>query len=134
MGSDRELSEETASSSISSYFAINKLIQTQLLSDKTGSDSMIYDSFTLKWTFANNLNLVFVAVYFSFQKLLYVDDFLETVKDEFIKMFNDSLNGGISNLTEQNYHKFYIQYKRIQKSYKTRYHSKKNKPRGFDPN
>merc|ERR1712113_822332 len=105
-------SEDT---SLASYLAINKLIQTILLSDKTASDAMVYDSFTLKWTFANNLNLVFVAVYFSFQKLLYVDDFLETVKDEFIKMFNDTLKGGIMNLTQQNYHKFYIQYKRIKK-------------------
>ena len=109
-----------------SYFAINKLIQTVLLSDKSASDSMIYDSFTLKWTFENNLNLVFVAVYFSFQKLLYVDDFLQTVKNEFIKMFNDTLKGGIINLTQQDYTKFYIQYKRIQKYFKTQYKSKKS--------
>eukprot|EP00483_Globobulimina_turgida_P001767 UN01769 len=95
--------EDTSSLSASSYDAINKLIQTILLSDKTASDSMIYDSFTLKWTFANNLDLVFVAVYFSFQKLLYVDDLLQTIKNEFIKMFNQSLQGGITNLTQQDY-------------------------------
>ena len=101
----------TDEGSSSSYLAINKLIQTVLLSDKSGQDSMIYDSFTLKWTFENNLNLVFVAVYFSFQKLLYVDDFLETVKNEFIKSFNDSLKGGIINLTHPDYTQFRIQYK-----------------------
>ena len=115
----------------SSYLAINKLIQTVLLSDKSGQDSMIYDSFTLKWTFENNLNLVFVAVYFSFQKLLYVDDFLETVKNEFIKMFSDSLKGGIINLTQPNYSQFRIQYKRIQKYFKTHYRSSK-KPKKWN--
>eukprot|EP01083_Nonionella_stella_P287084 977182_1 len=109
------------------YLSINKLIQTVLLSDKTASDHMIYDSFTLKWTFANNLDLVFVAVYFSFQKsvMLYVDDFLQTVKNEFINMFKETLKNGILNLTQQDYTQFYLKYKRIQKYYKTQYKSSK---------
>ena len=126
---DDKTSTPSSDTSLASYFAINKLIQTILLSDKTASDSMVYDSFTLKWTFANNLNLVFVAVYFSFQKLLYVDDFLDTVKAKFIEMFNDSLKGGLDNLSQQNYSAFYEQYKRIQKYYKTVYRSKKKPKR-----
>jgi len=118
----------SGSESSSSYIAINKLIQTVLLSDKTAADSMIHDAFTLKWSFANNLNLVFVAVYFSFQKLLYVDDLLETIKKEFIKMFEDSLKEGIMKIAHTDYSTFYVQYKRIQKYYKTQYRSVK-KPR-----
>eukprot|EP00483_Globobulimina_turgida_P005870 UN05880 len=122
-GSDEEDDDDI--NDMSSYNAINKLIQSILLSDKSASDSMIYDSLTLKWTFTNNFDLVFVAVYFSFQKLLYVDDLLQTLKNEFIKMFNQSLKGGICNLSQQNYSQFYFQFKRIQKYYKTRYKSDK---------
>eukprot|EP01083_Nonionella_stella_P158343 515294_1 len=133
-GSTLDASTDTPSnynSSSSSYLAINKLIQTVLLSDKTASDSLVHDSFTLKWTFSNNLDLVFVAIYFSFQKLLYIDDYLETVKQKFIEMFQDTLTGGISNLTQQDYSAFYVQYKRIQKFYKTQYKSQK-KPKKWN--
>lgn len=74
---------------------VNCLVQNVLLSDRSGQDSMSHDSFTLKWTFANKLHLVFVAVYFRFQKLLYIDHLLQTVKNEFIKKFEDSLTHGI---------------------------------------
>eukprot|EP01084_Bolivina_argentea_P059580 108825_1 len=111
------------------YLSINKLIQTVLLSDKTASDHMIYDSFTLKWTFANDLDLIFIAVYFSFTKLLHVDKFLKFVKDAFIKMYAKVLKGGIMNLSPQNYSKFYDEYKKIQKEFQT--HISQKPPKRF---
>ncbi len=115
---------DAPSSAEAMQFAVNRLIQSVLLSDKSASDSMVHDAFTLKWSFANNLNLVFVAVFYSFQKLLYVDDFLEMVKREFVKMFAFSVKGGVSNLTQQDYSAFLAQYKRIQKYFQTNRSSK----------
>ena len=116
--------ETRTSSAEAMQFAVNRLIQSVLLSDKSASDSMVHDAFTLKWTFANNLKLVFVAVFYSFQKLLYVDAFLEMVNREFVKMFAYSLEGGVSNLTQQDYSAFYAQYKRIQKYFESNRSSK----------
>ena len=95
---------------------INCLLQDVLMKDRIGSDSITQDDYTLKWTLANDLKLVFVAVYFSFQKLLYVDALLKSVKQEFIKMFESSLKGGIANLTMKSYD-FDAQYKKILKYY-----------------
>merc|ERR1719420_2767853 len=106
-----DTTSDAATSSVSSYIAINKLIQTVLLSDKAGSDSMVHDAFTLKWTFANDVDLVFFAVYFSFQKLLHVADLLHTLKAEFVKMFHDSLQGGITNLMVHDNSAFYAQWR-----------------------
>ena len=57
---------------------------------------MTKDQYTLKWTFDNNFNLVFVAVYFSMKKLLHIDDFLEMVKQNFVNEFKDILQQGLS--------------------------------------
>eukprot|EP01084_Bolivina_argentea_P059581 108827_1 len=112
-----------------SYDAVNKLIQTVLLSDQTATNSMKHESFTLKWTFANDLDLIFIAVYFSFTKLLHVDKFLKFVKDAFIKMYAKVLKGGIMNLSPQNYSKFYDEYKKIQKEFQT--HISQKPPKRF---
>merc|ERR1711879_795060 len=101
-------------------FAINRLIQSVLLSDKSASDSMVHDAFTLKWSFENKFNLVFVAVFYSFQKLLYIDELLDMVKREFIRMFDSALEGGVTNLTRRDYASFIEKYKRIQKFFRNK--------------
>jgi signal recognition particle receptor subunit alpha len=45
----------------------------------------------LKWVFANELDLVFVAVYLDLSHLSYVDNLLEIVKKEFIAAFKDGI-------------------------------------------
>ncbi|CAI9089365.1 OLC1v1023929C1 [Oldenlandia corymbosa var. corymbosa] len=68
------------------------LIKRCLLGDQSGASSYNYDvpfgpSYTLKWTFNNDLGLVFAAVYPRILRLLYVDDLLEMLKQEFSKVY-----------------------------------------------
>ncbi|CAI9089359.1 OLC1v1023923C1 [Oldenlandia corymbosa var. corymbosa] len=58
------------------------LIRCCLLGDQSGASSYNYEitsgpSYTLKWTFNNDLGLVFAAVYQRILHLMYMDDLLE---------------------------------------------------------
>lgn len=71
---------------------IDTLIRSCLLEERSGSSSYNYDApgaaYTLKWTFHNELGLVFVAVYQRILHLLYVDDLLSMVKREFSEIYD----------------------------------------------
>lgn len=71
---------------------IDTLIRSCLLEERSGLASYTYDapgaSYTLKWTFHNELGLVFVAVYQRILHLLYVDDLLNMVKREFSAVYD----------------------------------------------
>lgn len=66
---------------------IETLIKSCLLEERSAESSFSYEahggSYNLKWTFNNDLGLVFVAVYQRILHLLYVDDLLNAVKREF---------------------------------------------------
>lgn len=76
---------------------IEALIRTCLLEERAGASAFQYDvpgvggSYTLKWTFHNELGLVFVAVYQRFLHLLYVDELLGAIKREFAAIYNPKL-------------------------------------------
>ncbi|KAF7154222.1 hypothetical protein RHSIM_Rhsim01G0028300 [Rhododendron simsii] len=71
---------------------IDTLIRSCLLEERSGAASYNYDApgaaYTLKWTFHNDLGLVFVAVYQRILHLLYVDDLLAMVKREFSEIYD----------------------------------------------
>ncbi|KAL2246631.1 signal recognition particle receptor subunit alpha homolog [Sesamum indicum] len=71
---------------------IDTLIRSCLLEERSGAASYNYDApgaaYTLKWTFHNELGLVFVAVYQRILHLLYVDDLLSMVKQEFLDIYD----------------------------------------------
>lgn len=71
---------------------IDTLIRSCLLEERSGLALYNYDApgaaYTLKWTFHNELGLVFVAVYQRILHLLYVDDLLNMVKREFSEMYD----------------------------------------------
>ncbi|CAK7338189.1 unnamed protein product [Dovyalis caffra] len=71
---------------------IDTLIRSCLLEERSGAASYNYDapgaSYTLKWTFHNELGLVFVAVYQRILHLLYVDELLAMVKREFSEIYD----------------------------------------------
>lgn len=59
---------------------VTRLIHDVLLEEKKGETVFEYENYALKWTFANELDLVFVVVYQKLLQLLYLDDLLEAVK------------------------------------------------------
>ncbi|KAB1211923.1 hypothetical protein CJ030_MR5G026814 [Morella rubra] len=71
---------------------IDTLIRSCLLEERSGAASYNYDApgaaYTLKWTFHNDLGLVFVAVYQRILHLLYVDELLAMVKREFSEIYD----------------------------------------------
>nr|DAD27455.1 TPA_asm: hypothetical protein HUJ06_028923 [Nelumbo nucifera] len=71
---------------------IDTLIRSCLLEERSGAASYNYDApgaaYTLKWTFHNELGLIFVAVYQRILHLLYVDDLLSMVKREFSEIYD----------------------------------------------
>ncbi|KAI3462096.1 hypothetical protein Pfo_018759 [Paulownia fortunei] len=71
---------------------IDTLIRSCLLEERSGAAPYNYDApgaaYTLKWTFQNELGLIFVAVYQRILHLLYVDDLLSMVKQAFSEIYD----------------------------------------------
>ncbi|WCJ43384.1 signal recognition particle receptor alpha subunit family protein [Euphorbia peplus] len=71
---------------------IDTLIRSCLLEERSGAASYNYDasgaSYTLKWTFHNDLGLLFVVVYQRILHLLYVDELLGLMKREFSEIYD----------------------------------------------
>ncbi|CAK9174436.1 unnamed protein product [Ilex paraguariensis] len=71
---------------------IDTLIRSCLLEERSGAASYNYEApgaaYTLKWTFHNELGLVFVALYQRILHLLYMDDLLAMVKKEFSEIYD----------------------------------------------
>lgn len=71
---------------------IDTLIRSCLLEERSGAASYNYDvpgaAYTLKWTFHNELGLVFVAVYQRMLHLLYVDELLAMAKRKFSEIYD----------------------------------------------
>ncbi|KAI9278276.1 signal recognition particle, alpha subunit, N-terminal-domain-containing protein [Phascolomyces articulosus] len=76
---------------------IDTLIKDVLIEERAGTNIFYKDSYALKWTFANEVDLVFVVAFQKILQLPYVDELLETVKQLFIKTFEQDIksNNGI---------------------------------------
>jgi len=73
---------------------INTLVSDVLLEERSGLQTFNYTSgstkYTLRWTFHNELDIVFVAVYQSILQLAYVEDLLAKVKEVFASNYKPS--------------------------------------------
>ncbi|EXX65701.1 Srp101p [Rhizophagus irregularis DAOM 197198w] len=73
---------------------VNSLIGDVLIEERAGENSYTKDSYSLKWTFANELDLIFVAAYQKILQLAYIEELLATVKkffcDKFANFIKDS--------------------------------------------
>lgn len=71
---------------------INALITNAFIEERSATDKQfIHDSFALKWTLANEVDLVFVAVYEKSLQLQYVDELLDKLKIAFVQSFKSVL-------------------------------------------
>jgi len=66
---------------------IDSLIRSAFLEDRLSSDKYEKEGYTLQWTLANDLELVFVVVYQRILQLTYIPQLLSTVKDLFLELF-----------------------------------------------
>jgi signal recognition particle receptor subunit alpha len=67
---------------------IDALVRSCLLEERSADASFQQDTYALKWTFSNDLGLVFVAVYQRMLHLLYVEDLLAAVRREFSQIYD----------------------------------------------
>lgn len=73
---------------------VEDLIRNVLIEERAGTDSYYKENYALKWTFANELDLVFVVAYQKILQLNYIDELLETVKRMFLETNKDLIAQG----------------------------------------
>ncbi|KAJ9477481.1 Signal recognition particle receptor subunit alpha-like protein [Pseudozyma hubeiensis] len=66
---------------------VNALIKQAFLEQRTADQKFDKDGYTLRWTFANELDLTFVVVYQRILQLSYIDDLLDTIRSLFTDLF-----------------------------------------------
>jgi signal recognition particle receptor subunit alpha len=83
-----------ASSHTAPTYLIDRVISDIFLQERSSEKEYAKDGYTIKWAFANELGLIFVAVYQKILELTWVDELLVTVKRMFVKLYADSLKIG----------------------------------------
>jgi signal recognition particle receptor subunit alpha len=73
---------------------IDKMIRDVLIEERSGENSFTSENYAMKWTFANEFDLIFVAVYQRILSLLYIDELLEIVKKKFCELFKEVVPAG----------------------------------------
>src|SRR5208282_6173780 len=81
-------------SSNSPTFLIDRVISDVFMQERSSEREYAKDGYTVKWSFANELGLIFVAVYQKILELTWVDELLVAVKRMFVKLYADSLKRG----------------------------------------
>ena len=75
-------------------YLIDKLISDVFMQERSSEKEYARDGYVAKWTFANELGLIFVAVYQKILELTWVEDLLLAVKRMFVKAYADALKKG----------------------------------------
>ncbi len=75
-------------------YLIDCVISDVFMQERSNEREYARDGYTVKWTFANELGLIFVAVYQKILELTWVDELLVTVKRMFVKLYADSIKSG----------------------------------------
>lgn len=96
---------------------INNLITDVLLEDRQGDKEWKQDRYTLKWTLDNKLKLVFVAVYLMSSNMGFVEDLLQTAKQQFVKQFQDTLSLAVGGDVLGQYDTFHVDFGVFEEKY-----------------
>ncbi|CAM9105656.1 unnamed protein product [Discosporangium mesarthrocarpum] len=72
---------------------VDDLVKSVLLEEKGGVNVVTTDWYTLRWSLANELGIVVVALYQKSLQLQYVEDLVETMKKDFVRRYGASLQG-----------------------------------------
>lgn len=80
---------------------VDNLIRTVLLEERGNETSFNVESYTVKWCFANEFELIFVVVYQKILQLLYIDELLEAVRRKFCDQYRETLQDVKSRTKQQ---------------------------------
>ncbi|KIJ17193.1 hypothetical protein PAXINDRAFT_162128 [Paxillus involutus ATCC 200175] len=86
----------------SSASPVNSLIREALIEGRTAEEKYEKDGYAVKWTFVNDLELIFVVAYQRILQLTYVEDLLTAMKALFIKLFEPFLATFVASLHAMN--------------------------------
>ncbi|KAG0706306.1 SRP54-type protein [Suillus ampliporus] len=87
----RSFTPEASQLASSPSSPVNSLIREALIEGRTAEEKYEKDGYAVKWTFFNDLELIFVVAYHRILQLTYVDDLLAALKALFIKLFEPFL-------------------------------------------
>ncbi|RDB21328.1 Signal recognition particle receptor subunit alpha [Hypsizygus marmoreus] len=87
----RSFTPDAAHLASSSASPVNSLIREALIEGRTTEEQYEKDGYAVKWTFVNDLELIFVVAYQRILQLTYVNDLLAALKSLFVKSFEPFL-------------------------------------------
>ncbi|XP_076112155.1 signal recognition particle receptor subunit alpha-like isoform X1 [Mytilus galloprovincialis] len=76
--------------------AVNSLIKTVILQERTGNNAFTHEALQLKYKLDNEFELVFVVAYQKILQLSYIDKFLTDIQMEFRNKYKDCLTDGLA--------------------------------------
>ncbi|KAG8808412.1 hypothetical protein FRC17_003963, partial [Serendipita sp. 399] len=77
---------------------VNNLIREALIEGRSNDDRYEKDGYTVRWTLANDLELIFVVAYQRILQLTYVDDLLAAIKELFTQLYHPFLTTFVASL------------------------------------
>ncbi|KAH0830391.1 SRP54-type protein [Lanmaoa asiatica] len=98
----RSFTPEASHITSSAASPVNSLIREALIEGRTAEEKYEKDGYAVKWTFVNDLELIFVVAYQRILQLTYVDDLLTAMKALFIKLFEPFLATFVASLHAMN--------------------------------
>ncbi|KAG6879601.1 hypothetical protein C0992_000881 [Termitomyces sp. T32_za158] len=98
----RSFTPEAAHLASSSASPVNSLIREALIEGRTTEEQYERDGYAVKWTFVNDLELIFVVAYQRILQLTYVNDLLSALKSLFVKSFEPFLTSFVASLHTSN--------------------------------
>ncbi|THH32994.1 hypothetical protein EUX98_g1197 [Antrodiella citrinella] len=87
----RSFTPEASRVATSAASPVNSLVREALIEGRAGDEKYEKDGYAVKWTFVNDLELIFVVAYQRILQLTYVDDLLAALKTLFVKLFEPFL-------------------------------------------
>ncbi|PPQ78543.1 hypothetical protein CVT25_011815, partial [Psilocybe cyanescens] len=94
----RSFTPDAAHLASSSASPVNSLIREALIEGRTTDEKYEKDGYAVKWTFVNELELIFVVAYQRILQLTYVDDLLAAMKRLFIQYFEPFVTSFVASL------------------------------------
>lgn len=77
---------------------VNSLIRDALIDGRNSDETYEKDGYAVKWSFVNDLELIFVVAYQRILQLTYVDELLAALKTLFVKLFEPFLASFVASL------------------------------------
>ncbi|KAM5539011.1 hypothetical protein V8D89_007234 [Ganoderma adspersum] len=94
----RSFTPAASHTAASSTSPVNSLVREALIEGRSSDGKYEKDGFAVKWTFVNDLELIFVVAYQRILQLTYVDELLLALKTLFIKLFQPFLATFVASL------------------------------------